>query len=105
MTLEEFHALLVGTGFPVAYRQFKRAPKSIPYIVYYSDASDNFEADNQVFHEVENIMVELYTEQKEPAAEQKVKTLLSENGLPFERFESWIKEESLLLNSYETRFL
>lgn len=96
--------MLEETGFPVAYMQFKRAPK-LPYIVYYADSSSNFQADNANYHEVKNITIELYTEYKDEAAEYRIKSLLNQNKIPFDWFEQWIEKESLLLNSYEMRVL
>lgn len=104
MTLTEFKSLLETTGFPVAYMQFKKAPKT-PYIVYYNGSSQNFVADNRVYHEAGNVTVELYTDYKDEAAEAKVKQALNDNDLPFDNFEAWIESESLLQNSFETRLL
>lgn len=104
MTLQELNALLKATGYPVAYSHFKQATKA-PYITYLDAFSTNFKADNRVQKRIRNIQIELYTETKDLAAEQKLEDLLNENELPFDDTETWIESENLFQKIYEVRLI
>lgn len=102
MTLAELAAILKSTGLPVAYSHFKsdNVPPP-PFIAYTTDSSSNFFADNQVYREIENVVVELYTDKKDLAAEKALESVLKEHDLPFETIETWIEEEQLFQRIYE----
>lgn len=104
MTLEEVKAMLERTGYPVAYDHFKKAP-TVPFIVYRCPEDTPFNADNQVYHNSQDLEIELYTDQKDEAAERMLETLLSEHDLPYRRFETWIESEKLFQQIYETRVI
>ncbi len=91
--------LLESTGFPVAYREFKKPP-TIPYITYYADDYDNFGADNIVYHSKTNYIIELYSNEKDPVSESKIEALLTVNGMYYEKLEAWIESEELNQVSY-----
>ena len=98
MTLNEIRERLVGTGFPVAYSHFKDT-QTAPFICYMQTGTDNFDADNQAYFPVKRVRIELYTEIKDPSAEQKVETALS--GLNWESQEVYIDSEEMYEISYE----
>lgn len=104
MTVKEFKEMLEMTGFPVAYSHFNSAVKA-PFITFSFEGSDNFQADNIVYHKVGNLVVELYTTKKDFEAENVLETLLNEHGFPFDDSEVWIPTEKLFQKIYETRFL
>lgn len=99
MTLSELLTVLQATGLPVAYRQWERPP-ALPYLLYYVDNSDNFAADNTVYAEALNVIVELYSNKKAPAAETLVESAFRQNEMYFEKSESWIADEELNLVAY-----
>jgi hypothetical protein len=53
--------LLESTGYPVAYREFKKAP-SIPYIVYMRDNDTNISSDHKVHGKVKYYTVVALTQ-------------------------------------------
>ena len=71
MTLQEVNSLLKQTRMPVAYGYFNK-PQKLPYILYRVSYSNNFGADNVVYHPINHIQVELYTKDKDLTAEGKV---------------------------------
>lgn len=92
MQLAEFKERLEACDFPVAYRVFPEgdAPP-LPFVVYYENGERNFPADGENYYNVKQITVELYTEQKDSAAEKKV-----ENAIDFavwEKTEEYIDSE------------
>lgn len=78
MTLAQVKTMLEATGLPVAYRAWPEgeAPP-LPFLCYLVAYSNNFGADNQVYHKIHHMQVELYTKQKEPETEDKVEQALS----------------------------
>lgn len=102
MTLAELKTILEAAGFPVAYSHFKK-PVSPPFIVYLAGPSANFHADNKVYKKSINVRIELYTDKKDLAAENKLESLLDENEIPYESDETFIESEQLFLKIYEVR--
>ena len=77
-TLEAIKKILETTGFPVAYYAFpeNEAPP-LPFICYLETGSNNFAADGIAYHKISRIQIELYTEEKDLDAEDKVEAALS----------------------------
>lgn len=98
MTLEQLHALLKTTGYPVAYGYFT-TEQQLPYILYRVAYSNNFGADNRVYHRISHIQVELYTRQKDQQAEDKVEQALS--SFYWEKTEEYIDTERCYQILYE----
>ena len=87
MSLSEFYTKLKSiTGFEtkVAYRQFRvgQAP-ALPFMVYYVEGSSNFLADNKVYLAKQNVVVELYSENKDVTSEGLVEKMLNDVGRIF----------------------
>lgn len=104
MTLQELKSILEQTGYPVAYNHFNSEP-TVPFLVYRLPSSSHFIADNVVYHNIEDIEVELYTNKKDLTAEQALESILRQNELPFQSFEVWIDSEKLFQKTYETRLI
>lgn len=85
---------LLATAFPTAYWSFpeKKAPP-MPYLVYFEDSSNNFAADNKVYHHRKNVSVELMTKLKDPAAEEKVEQTLDSAEIFWEKTETHLDDE------------
>ena len=100
MTLEELKTLLESTGLPVAYRAFPvgQAP-DLPFICYLVEYSNNFDADNRVYHPINHISIELYTEFKNPDAEALVETALKD--ICWEKTEEYLDDERCYEILYE----
>lgn len=104
MTLVELVAMLRSTGYEVAYSHFNDPP-ALPYITYLVAFSSNFIADNQVYHKIDNVQIELYTDKKDLEAESKLEAALDENKLPYDNTETWISSEKLYQKIYEVRLI
>lgn len=100
MRLEELKTLLGTTGLPVTYRAWPEndAPP-MPYICYLVTYSNNFGADNQVYHKIDHIQVELYTKLKDQEAEDRVENALS--SLYWDKTEEYIDSERCYQILYE----
>jgi len=99
MSLAELAAVLGSTGLPLAYRAWD-VPPSLPYLVYYTTTSANFGADNAVYAESLNCIVELYSDKKLPSAEALIESAFRLSDLYYEKSESWIQDEHLCLVAY-----
>ena len=75
MSIKEMYNLLSSTNYPVAYRVFK-TKQTLPFIVFYTDGTDNAFADNSVKQIINSWTVELYTDVKDPEAEAAVEAVL-----------------------------
>lgn len=104
--MDELLALLHRIGLPVAYDHFApdQAPAP-PFICYLKPESHNFTADGIVYLPVEVVHVELYTDYKNPAIEQRVETVLTGAGIFFDKTEVYIESEHLfeVLYSFELK--
>lgn len=92
MQPNELLQLLESTGFPVAY-SFFREPQEPPFLVYLMAYTNNFQADDHVYHIRPRYQVELYTDKKDPVAERTVEAALS--GLNWDKNETFIQSEEL----------
>lgn len=93
MGLKELGDIL-KTVFPTAYWSFpeNEAPE-MPYLVYFEDSSDNFGADNKVYHHRKQISVELMTREKDPNAEVAVEAAFDANYIYWEKAETHLDDE------------
>ena len=101
MTLKELNTALKSiTGFSnkVAYRAWPvgKAPK-LPFICYLATMTDNFEADNSVYHVVQEVDVELYTAKKSEETEALIEAKFAELNIVWNKYEEWLDSE----NCYE----
>ena len=100
MKLENLKTMLESTGLPVAYRAFPvgQAP-DLPFICYLVEYSNNFDADNRVYHPINHISIELYTEFKNPDTEALVETALKD--ICWEKTEEYLDDERCFEIVYE----
>lgn len=86
------------TGVPVSYRFFREA-QAPPFVCYYETSSDNFAADNRVFHRQTEKVVELYTDLKDPALEAAMEEALDD--YIWTKEETYVDAEQMYLITYE----
>ena len=99
MTQAELYTELKKTGFPVAYLKFN-SPPTLPFIVYINDSRECISADDRVWQKLNNYLVELYTENKEPANELILEQVLDNAGIFYEASEGYIESEDMHLVTY-----
>ncbi len=96
--------LLTETGLPVARNAFLKA-QAPPYIVYVFSHSDNFAADSKVYLKRDNYQIELYTEKKDIALEEKLEGIFDECGLVYDKTETYLESEKLIEVIYEIQLI
>ena len=103
MTLAELRNILEETGLIVQYRQFSegQAPE-LPYLIFYvEDSSLSFKADNTTYSKLQNISLELYTEEKDERLEEELERVLTIHEIDYISYEDYIEDESMYLIQYE----
>lgn len=77
MTLKEFGDVLATSGLPVTYLAFPadNCPE-MPFVVFQEVGSNNFGADGVVYQRVRSMQVDLFTRNKDEAAEEALENAL-----------------------------
>ena len=105
MTLAELYTMLNSiTEFTgkVAYRAFKKGMvPAPPYICYLATQTDNFKADNKVYHVIQGVDIELYAEKKDTVSEALIEAALDTNNIVWEKYEDYIETENMYMITYE----
>lgn len=102
MTYEQIADMLSGIGLPFAYHHFAEGEESEPpFMVYLTQGSNNFAADGKVYHKIKQLDIELYTDQKDPAMEEKLEAALDAADIFYEKTETYIESERLYEVLYE----
>lgn len=99
--MDELIAILNETGLPFAYDHFAEGESpEPPFLCYLLPGSGNFAADGKVYHRINEVRIELYTDSKDLSAEEKVAAVLDRHGCFYNQTETWIDSEKL----YEVLF-
>lgn len=101
MTYDEIVAMIAEMGLPMAYDHFAEGESpDPPFIVFLLPGTNNFMADGEVYEEVTELAIELYTDEKNPSLERRVEKVLAKYDIPWDKTEVWIPEERM----YEVRY-
>ncbi|WP_130807648.1 hypothetical protein [Senegalia massiliensis] len=100
MGISELYNILKQVNLPIAYSNFTNPPE-LPYIIYFVEGSDNFLADNEVYFPISDCIIELYSNKKSIADEEKIETIFYENKIIWQKYETYINAEKLYQVSYE----
>ena len=106
MTFKQVADMIDAMGYPFAYYQFEpdpdNPPPDPPFICFYYPASDDLMADNSNYARITQLIIELYTDNKDFAAESAVEFVLGQNGLPWSKTEQYIDSEHMYQITYNT---
>jgi len=103
MTKEQVVQMMEEFEIPYAYDHFVEGESpEPPFLVYLYPGSDNFAADGRVFFKQEQLHIELYTDTKEPALEDRIEAILDAHELFYNKSETWIASEKLYEVLYQT---
>lgn len=106
MTSIEIATMIASTGLASAYNHFpEKAAPALPFICFYYDQPNNFNADNKTYQKVVSLTIELYTANKDLTSEAAVESVLAANELPYRKSETFIDSEKMYLNTYETEVI
>lgn len=94
--MEELLTIIKEMGIPFAYDHFAEGESpDPPFICYILPGSDNFAADGRVYYKINEIRIELYTDSKDLAVEQKLEDVLDAHEVFYNKSETWINSEKL----------
>ena len=101
MKYDKIIEILEETGIPFAYDHFAEGESpDPPFCIFLIPGSDNFNADDAVYEKLNRLVVELYTDKKDPALEERIEDVLTRYEMLWSRSEVWIDSEKL----YEVRY-
>lgn len=96
MTYQNVATMLNSVGIPTAYHHFdKGSGQEPPFICFFYESSADMYADDSNYQKIENLVVELYTDNKDFALEQRLEGVLRDAGLTWSRDETYISTERM----------
>ena len=102
--MDDLRQLMEEISLPFAYDHFAEGESpSPPFITFLLPGSDNFSADGKVYLKIDEVHIELYTDEKNPEMEALVENVLDAHEIFYDKTEVWIESEKLyeVLYSYE----
>ena len=101
MTYTQIAGLVASIGLPCAYDHFAEGESpEPPFVVFLLPGTNNFMADGEVYEQVTEVSIELYTDRKMPPLEERVEDILRTHEIPWDKTEVWIEDEKM----YEVRY-
>lgn len=106
MTLKEFYTVLASTGLPVAYLAFpaNKCPE-MPFLTYQETGSNNFGADGKVYKRVKQLQVDLFSKNKNLAAEEALENALDAAEIFWQKMQTIDDNESCQRYTYEVEVI
>ena len=102
-TYQSISTMIQSLGIPYAYYQFPEGTEqATPFICFYFSDTEGVYADNVTYSRHTTLVIELYTDDKRFDLEEQIENLLTQNELPFRRYESYIDSEQMIMQTYET---
>jgi hypothetical protein len=99
---EMIEGLLDEIKIPYRYHHFEEDEAvSPPFICWLIPKTNNFGADGKVYHRINALDIELYTDQKDFELEKKIEEQLDEKNIFWEKTEEYIKSENMYEVLYE----
>lgn len=105
MTPEQIERMLTEMEVPFRYHHFTQKEMEdipLPIMVWIVPETDNFFADGQTYHKIKELDIELYTDHKDWALEEKLEAILDKNGIAWQQTASeWLESEKMWESLYE----
>ena len=99
MTYKDVADMIKSMGYPSAYYQFdenpENPPPAPPFICFYYPSDNDFKADDTHYKKINELIVELYTDNKDFDAETAVEAVLLSNGFVYGKAENYIESEKM----------
>ena len=103
--MDDLMQLMEEIGLPFAYDHFAEGESPVPpFITFLLPGSDNYAADGKVYLKINEVHIELYTDEKNPETEALVEAVLDAHEIFYDKSEVWIESEKLyeVLYSFES---
>lgn len=106
MTLKEVAAMVASIGLPYAYYAFPEGTEQpTPFICFYYPGGDDLAADNSNFARINELTIELYTDELRFDLMETIETVLTAHELTWTWSEAWIESERMHMVTYQTEVL
>ena len=106
MTYQGIAQMIETVGIPYAYYQFpENSGQEPPFICFYYPNNNDFVADGENYVKVVQLVIELYTDNKDFSLEASLEVVLAEHDLVFTREETYIDSERMYLETYYTEVI
>lgn len=106
MTTAQIASMVESIGLPFCYYQFETDPDNPapnpPFVCFYYPGEDDFKADNINYACINELVIELYTDEKDFELENRVASILTANELPFSMTSTYIDSEHMFMSTYTT---
>lgn len=96
MTYQQIAKMVDKFGLPSAYYQFEEGSgQQCPFVVFYYPNRNDFHADGINYAKIVNLMIELYTDNKDFVSEDIIEGILDEYELAYDKDETYIESEKM----------
>ena len=98
MTLQEVANVISSIGLPFAYHHFpENTGQQPPFICYYYPRSNDMIADDTNYQKINELVIELYTDNKDFAHENTVESVLKAHDFVYSSEETYIESEKMYM--------
>lgn len=106
MTYKEIATMIRAIGLPFAYHQFTEdTAQPPPFICFSYPQSDDLQADNANYQRIEQLQIDLYSDNKDFTNEAAIEAALFNAGLTWEKIENYIDSERMFMITYRSEVL
>lgn len=103
MQKEQIESMLNDIGLPYSYDHFSTHDWiEPPFVVWRIPGSDNFNADGSAYVKIDELDIELYSDQKDWENEEKIEKVLEQYGIPYRKTGDYLETEKMYETLYET---
>jgi hypothetical protein len=101
MTYAEVNTLIGSFGLPYEYFQFPEGTgQQCPFICFYFTGNADLGADNTNYSLIRNLVIELYTDNKDFDLEKRIEEALNAAGFYYSSAETYISSEKMYMVTY-----
>jgi len=101
VTYKEVENMVASISLPYAYYEFKNTEQAPPFVCYLYTDSRDLAADDTNYQRIRPCRLELYTDYKDFALENRIETALNEHGLFYVRDEGYLDKERMNMVTYD----
>lgn len=106
MTREEVGTMLEKAGIPVEYYKFDEdSGIEPPFLVWYLPVSRGWYADDRRYVDICQLVIELYTDEKDFLLEDKIEKILEEHDFSCTTDEQYLQDELMFEKIYITEVI
>lgn len=103
MTYTQIKGIIQSIGVPFAYYQFdEKTAQAPPFICFYYPQTNDVMADDTNYVDVRQLVIELYTDEKDFTLEAQVETTLKNNNLVYVAESTYLDDEKMWETAYVT---